>query len=92
MNTVRYIKSFSKGQITIPKELREIFGIGDEFWLKLYISNGRLIAEPVEEQKNDEEKESYRKKLLGIKGDWFDEKEFDTNRKQVEARLKKLGL
>jgi AbrB family looped-hinge helix DNA binding protein len=51
MNTVGYVKSFSKGQITIPKEVREVLGIGDEFWLKLSIENGKIVAEPVEREK-----------------------------------------
>jgi len=36
----KYIKSFSKGQITIPKEMRYGNGLGDVFWLKLYIQDG----------------------------------------------------
>src|SRR5919205_520824 len=51
MNTTRFIKSFSKGQITIPKEFRDLFGIGDEFWLKLSVEDGKLVAEPVERDK-----------------------------------------
>ena len=47
MQHVRYIKSFSKGQITIPKEFRDAIGIGDESWMKLYVEDGKLIAQPV---------------------------------------------
>lgn len=89
MQTVRYIKSFSKGQITIPKEYREFFGVGDDFWLKMQINNGRIIAEPVDvDRKKD--KERYKKTLLSIKGDWFSYKDYKRNRAQVEKRLKRL--
>ncbi len=92
MNTVRYIKSFSKGQITIPKEFREFFGIGDEFWLKLQINDGKLIAEPVEKKGSEKEKAAYRKKLLAIKADWFDENDYKAIRKENEDRLKEYGI
>lgn len=88
MNTVRYIKSFSKGQITIPKEFREFFGIGDEFWLKLYINDGKLIAEPIEQK----HKMSYKKTLLTIKGAWDLETELAKSRKQIEEQLDKHTL
>ena len=88
MNTVRFVKSFNKGQITIPKELRDALGMTHEFWLKLYTQNGRIIAEPVAETSTNEE---YRKKLLNIKGGWFSEKEYKENRKQLEERSKKLN-
>ena len=35
-------------------------------------------------------REEYAKKLLTLKTDWFDYKEYKRNRKQVEKRLKKL--
>lgn len=89
MNTVRFIKSFSKGQITIPKELRDALGIMNEFWLKVYIQNGKIIAEPVEKEKN---KTEYAKKILSIKGDWFSETEHKKIREEVEERLGKSSL
>lgn len=51
MNGLTFIKSFSKRQITIPKDLRERFGLGDKFWLKLYIQQDKIILEPVEKIK-----------------------------------------
>jgi bifunctional DNA-binding transcriptional regulator/antitoxin component of YhaV-PrlF toxin-antitoxin module len=89
MNTSRYIKSFSKGQITIPKEFRDVFGIGDEFWLKISIEDGKLIAEPVE---NKETKWDYAQKLLGIKGEWFSEEEYTNLRKSVAKRVNQSPL
>lgn len=88
MNTVRFVKSFSKGQITIPKEIRDTLGITHEFWLKLSTQNGRIIAEPVEKTTTNE---AYRKKLLTIKGGWLSLKEYKENRKQLTERDKKLN-
>lgn len=86
MNTVRFIKSFSKGQITIPKEMREVLGMEPEFWLKVHIEGGKIVAEPVEQKKD---KAAYRRKLLSIKGDWIDPEEIARNRKQVEEQIRK---
>ena len=84
MDNVTYIKSFSKGQITVPKDVRESLCLGDEFWLKLYTDSGKIIAEPIEHKKDTT---TYQKKLLTIKGRWFKAKEIDGNRKQIEKRL-----
>lgn len=84
MNTVRFVKSFSKGQITIPKEFRDVLGIVNEFWLKLYLENGKIIAEPVEKETSPT---AYLKTLEGIKGDWFSLNEYKETRKGVEDRL-----
>lgn len=93
MNTVRYVKSFSKGQITIPKQIRDEFGMENDFWLKLYTQEGKIIAEPIEEKKMD--KREWRKILLTLKTDWFDEgveAEIYKSRQEIEDRLKKQGL
>lgn len=89
MNTVLYVKSFSKGQITIPKELRDMLGMVNEFWLKLSVENGKIIAEPVERNQN---KEDYLQKLLQIHADGFDPQEIQKNRNDIEKQLKKRSL
>lgn len=96
MNGVRYIKSFSKGQITIPKQFRDIFGMTGEFWLKMYVDKGRIVAEPMEKEKNEKSsstnKAEYTQKLLNIKGDWFSLEEIGENRKAVEKQIDKRVL
>ena len=82
----KYIKSFSKGQITIPKEIRDGFGLGDVFWLRLYVENKKIVAEPVEPVKNTGE---YSKKLLKVKGDWFDKNDYKKIRSNLKKRLDK---
>lgn len=85
MNTVRYIKSFSKGQITIPKEIRKTIGVGDDFWLKVYIDDNKLIAEPVGDP---QDKSKYLESLLKVKGSWFSFKDYKSIRNLTEKRLK----
>lgn len=96
MQHIKYIKSFSKGQITIPKDIRDALGIGDDFWLKVLVDDGKIIAEPTEqnddEKEIDKKREEYKKKLLTLKTDWFDENDYKTMRKEVKDRLNKYNL
>lgn len=87
MNTISFVKSFSKGQITIPKKLRKAVGLRDDFWLKLSIEEGKIIAEPVGEEKNAS---GYSQKLLKVKGDWFSQDELEVNRQEIEKKLKDI--
>lgn len=82
---IHYVKSFSKGQITFPKVLRDSLGLGNEFWVKMYEEKGRVITEPVEKVVS---KEEYLEKLKEIKGDWFDTEEWEEMRKRSNAREK----
>lgn len=86
MSTVRYVKSFSKGQITIPKEFRDMLGFTSEFWLRLSLGENKIVAEPVEEKKMS--REEWRKKILSIKGTWFDIDDYKKIRKEVEEKVK----
>lgn len=88
MFPARFVKSFSKGQITIPKQIRKAVGIKDDFWLKLSVFQGKIIAEPISDEKNLEE---YSQKLLSIKGNWFSEKELKENREEIEKKLKSIN-
>ncbi len=83
---VKYIKSFSQGQITIPKAFRDELGLGTEFWMKLRLINQKIVVEPVEKKIS---KEEYLKKLLTIKGDWFDMEDYKKMRKQTRERSKR---
>lgn len=83
-NTIKYIKSFSNGQVTIPKDIRENLGIGDNFWLKVSIANGKIIAEPLE---NNQNKKSYKQSLLDIKSTLDLEGQVKSNRTQMERQL-----
>lgn len=85
---VKFVKSFSKGQITIPKEFREKLGLSDDFWLKIYEEDGKLVAEPME-VKSTLSPAEYAKKLRTISGDWFSLEEYEEMREQVRKRLKR---
>lgn len=69
--------------------MREKLGLTDEFWLKLDIEEGKIIAEPV---KKEIDKEEWKKKLLQIGQIDIDPKEIARNRQQVERQLKKRAL
>lgn len=50
------------------------------------------IEEGLESNKNDKllKRQQYLQKLLSIKGNWFNYKEYKKNRQDMEKRLKKL--
>lgn len=61
--------------------------------------NGKSKAEVIRtalekglESNKLQDKEAYAKKLLTIKGDWFDYKEYKRNRRQIERQISKRAL
>ena len=82
----KYIKSFSKGQITVPKEIRDELELGDIFWLKIYLDQNRIVGEVVDKGVN---KNNYSKRLLKRDGGWFDTGDWKEVRKGVKKRLQK---
>lgn len=102
MSFYQFVKPYSKGQITIPQELREYLGITSNDWLFLTIKDGWLMARPIKEGKIMGEKalvvkpkisfKNYLKIFSRAKGAFgleF-EKENLQVRKEVEERLKRL--
>lgn len=91
----KFIKPFSRGQITLPKDYREYFDIDENSWLKVSVGDGQILIKPV--KKLDEPKrikpkinrETYLKKLLKIRGAWFNEREISEVRTEIEERLKR---
>ncbi len=91
MSDVQFVKSFSRGQITIPKDIRDSLGMSEDFWLKLIISDGKIIAEPITDgQKVD--KDTWRKNLLQMSQIDINLNEVKEIREQVEKRLKSNAL
>ena len=80
---MKYIKSFSQGQITIPKDFRDELGLGTEFWLKLELMNQKIIIEPVEKKVG---KKNYADTLLEVDGSWFDMDDYKKMRKDLRKR------
>ena len=88
---VQFVKSFSKGQITIPKPIRNDLGIGEDFWLKLYVEGGKIVGEPMERQGQKKlSREEYIKKLISLKTDWFNPQEIVEMRKKTAMRMRSL--
>lgn len=85
MQDQRFVKSFSQGQITIPKDFRDQLQLGNDFWLKLSLQDTRIIAEPALKLSP---LSNYSQKLLTVKGDWFNFKDWQKIRRQVADRTK----
>lgn len=89
----KFIKPFSRGQITLPKDYRDYLDIDENSWLKIFLLRNQIIVEPVEEiekgrvVKPSVDRETYLRILKRIKGDWFDEREIKRIRKEIEERL-----
>lgn len=92
MITTKFIKTFSKGQITIPKEFRDQLGLHHEFWLKITINNGKIIAEPVDVSDKKQVKSLYRKRLLKLNGTLDLRNDVKEIRKEIEDKLEKNSL
>jgi len=91
MSKAVFIKSFSKGQITIPKKIRDSMGLSSDFWLKVSTDNGKIIAEPVEEEW-DRNKQEWKKSLLKMKPIDIDLEEIKRNREEIEDRLRRQSI
>ena len=92
MQAAKFIKSFSRGQITIPKDFRERLGVSEEFWMKIFVDDGKLIVEPVQSKKT---KDDYLKSLLSMKTDWFSDDDYEDYKKvreEIEQHVKKNSL
>lgn len=84
MQIQSYVKSFSHGHITIPKNFRDRLGIGKDFWLKLTLDGTRIVAEPTQSIKD---RAAYAKKLLKLKTDWFNFDEWRKMRKEANESI-----
>lgn len=107
MQAVKFIKSFSRGQITIPKDIREKLGVPEEFWMKIFVDNGKIIVEPVHNGSASSQqsehlygekkltKDEYLKILSSVNTDWFskkDEEDYKKIRKEFEEHVKTNSL
>lgn len=88
-----YIKTFSKGQMTLPKVIRQQWGVGDEFWLKLTLEkNDTLTLEPMVQPRDVLAALKRLEALPKPNPKWFDPAEQSAIRQETEKQLqKKLG-
>lgn len=85
-----YIKTFNKGQMTLPKMIRQQWGVGDEFWLKLTLdSNDALVLEPMVQTPDVAAILGRLAALPKPSNDWFSQDERTKIRNQSEKHLKK---
>lgn len=93
----KFIKPFSKGQITLPKDYREYLGIDENSWLRIALENSQILIEPIEKEgqrrtiKPKVDRKRYLKILSKIQGKWFGEKEVEEI-KEVRAEIEKRLL
>jgi hypothetical protein len=67
--------------------------VTDEFWMKLFIDNGRLVAEPMQDSKPS--KEEYLKRLMSLKSGVFTEEDYDDYKKirtEMDEHVEKNSL
>ena len=76
----------------LKDEFREALNLEGDFWLKLTIKEGNIVAKPVASKVKKFNKLEWRNKLLSLKTEWFGEKEIKEihkNRIDLEKRISK---
>lgn len=87
-NKIFYIKSYSKGQFTLPKEVREEFNLGDDFWLELTVDGNKMIvkkAEPMDRVREPVTSD-YVTKIQKINGSWSLQEDWEKIRQDFDSR------
>jgi|GEM_PF-1342794 len=85
----KYVKSFSNGQITVPKEFRDSLGLGTDFWLRMFIHEGGIVSQPV---KDGFDTSAYVESINSIDSSGFTKKDFSnwkSIRKEFDSRVKR---
>jgi AbrB family looped-hinge helix DNA binding protein len=83
------VKSNIKGQVVIPKEIRDALGINENISLNLILAGQGIYLYPIKEVVTKVEGESsYLKLLEKTKGSWGKEKA-DPNRSKLELKASK---
>lgn len=84
-----FVKTFSKGQMTIPKVIRQKWGVGDDFWMKVrFDESGALILMPIEHSPDSGGILDRLSALPKPQKSWFSQKENEKMRNEVESALK----
>ena len=92
MNTyTTYGQTFSKGQLTIPKKIRELYGLGVDFAYKIIATDKKIIIEP----QDVNSQEGLLSALTSISEPIFNDQDYNDwqeMRKTDVKRLKRLDL
>lgn len=100
--SIQFTKPYSKGQITIPLEIRDYLGIDEETWLFMTVKDKKLVIKPVKEKelasqgeysipKEEQPKvnsKEYKKMIVKeVKGEYGDK--ISKENKQVRQKIEK---
>lgn len=89
-----YIKPISRGQVTIPKNYRDAYGIDQNTWLRVVGDQNRILLYPQDKTALGKKKlADYKQQIKKIDGSWWtgaDEMLRLKGRQQIEDRLKDL--
>lgn len=88
MKTVTRTKSNDKGQVTIPKKIRDYLGIKTNITLILSIYDNSLLISPLKKSTSSE-KATYLKTLQKTQGSWSGESSFEAKKRKLELKASK---
>jgi AbrB family looped-hinge helix DNA binding protein len=91
-NLTTFGQTFSKGQLTIPKKIRDYYGLGENFAYKISPHDDKIIIEPQEKRPK---KITLSQVLAKIKEPIFSDQDYQdylTMRQENEDRMQKLGI
>jgi len=55
----QFVRTYSRGQVTIPQNYRDYLGITDGSWLKIFLKENGLFIQPLKEEKMGVEKKTF---------------------------------
>ncbi|MEK9149569.1 MAG: AbrB/MazE/SpoVT family DNA-binding domain-containing protein [Candidatus Desantisbacteria bacterium] len=91
-NLVTYGQTFSKGQLSIPKNIRDYYCLGENFAYKMTHQEDRIIIEP---QEKKSKKGNLASALAKIKEPIYSQEDIDfimRGRDDWDKRIKELGI
>lgn len=91
-NLTTYGQTFSNGQLTIPKKIRDYYGLGANFAYKITPHEDKIIIEPQDKKST---KTTLSQVLAKIKEPIFTDQDYQdylAMRKDNEDRMQELGI
>jgi bifunctional DNA-binding transcriptional regulator/antitoxin component of YhaV-PrlF toxin-antitoxin module len=88
-NQVFYGQTFSKGQLTIPKKIRDFYSLGDNFSYKITHQDRKIIVEPQQQTNLAMTNDSFVKFVSSMDTSWYDDsdyKDYLKSKKQLKNR------
>ncbi len=88
---ITYGQTFSKGQLTIPKKIRDYYGLGENFSYKITPAATHMIIEPQQGPVTKNLAAAINKLQEPLFGEQ-DYQDYLQSRKDWQDRLKKIGV